>query len=44
MILTDEPFAVLDLHNFSGPRMKRIEDSYLECRTPGIVTLSRRRR
>jgi len=41
MILTGEPLAVLDLHQFSGPRMKRIEDSHLERRTPGIVTLSR---
>jgi hypothetical protein len=41
MILAGEPLAVLDLHNLPGQWMERIEDPHLDCRTPGIVTLSR---
>jgi hypothetical protein len=41
MVLASEPLAVLDLHHMPGPWMKRIEDPYLERRTPGIVTLLR---
>jgi hypothetical protein len=41
MILAGEPLAVLDLHHLPGQWMERIEDPHLDCRTPGIVTLSR---
>ena len=41
MVLASEPLAVLDLHHMPGPWMKRIENPYLERRTPGIVTLVR---
>jgi hypothetical protein len=41
MVLAGEPLAVLDLHHLPGPWMERIEDSHLERRTPGIVTLHR---
>jgi hypothetical protein len=42
MFLASEPLAVLDLHHLSGSWMERIEDSHIERRTPGIVTLLRR--
>jgi hypothetical protein len=41
MFLASEPLAVLDLHHLSGSWMERIEDSHVERRTPGIVTLVR---
>ena len=41
MVLAGEPLAVLDLHHLPRQWMERIEDPYLACRTPGIVTLSR---
>ncbi len=41
MFLASEPLAVLDLHHLPGPWMERIEDSHVERRTPGIVTLVR---
>ena len=44
MVLAGEPLAVLDLHHLPRQWMERIEDPYLACRTPGIVTLSRRAR
>ena len=39
MVFASEPLAVLDLHHLPGPWMERIENTYLERRTPGIVTL-----